>query len=240
MRIERETTSITGFSPRHHGKVICMIKTLEQLVEYINSDKYNQITVNRIIEENGWMDTSSRSDYDVCQSGDRKVVLDENTGEAKIVSIDTMYLLGKAVAIIEDICGYEKGFPKLFSSICAPPAKSQSLLYWSREALKNGCEDLSFMDVLDYRNMTMNDPFGRYWVGYYRTKNELCREKERLRIGTVVRELREKKGYSLRKLSELSGVSVQNLTKIEHGRYNVSIDILGRISTALGAQITIE
>lgn len=63
---------------------------------------------------------------------------------------------------------------------------------------------------------------------------------ERSRIGAIVKTLRERKGYTLRQLSELSGVSVQNLTKIEHGRYNVSIDILGRISTALGAQITIE
>ena len=216
-----------------------MIKTLEQLVEYINSDEYNQITVNNIIEERGWIDTSSKSDYDVCQSGDRKVVLDENTGEAKIVSIDTMYLLGKAVASIEHTCGNEEGFPKPFSSVCAPPRKAQAFLYWSREALKKGC-DLSFIDVLDYRSTPMHDPFGRYWVGYYQTKNEISRGNERRRIGSAVKDLREKKGYSLRKLSELSGVSVQNLTKIEHGKYNVSIDILGRIATALDAQISIE
>lgn len=68
----------------------------------------------------------------------------------------------------------------------------------------------------------------------------MTKEQERLRIGLLIKTLRERKGYTLRQLSELSGVSVQNLTKIEHGRYNVSIDILGRISAALGAQITIE
>lgn len=68
----------------------------------------------------------------------------------------------------------------------------------------------------------------------------MTKEQERLRIGLLIKTLRERKGYTLSQLSELSGVSVQNLTKIEHGRYNVSIDILGRISTVLGAQITIE
>lgn len=81
-----------------------MINTLEGLVDYINGEDFNMLVVNKIIEENGWRDTSGISDYDVCQSGSRKVVLDDNTGEAKIVSIDAMWLLGKAVAIIKHVC----------------------------------------------------------------------------------------------------------------------------------------
>lgn len=217
-----------------------MINTLEGLVEYINGEDYNQLVVNRIIEDNGWIDTSDRSDYDVCQSGSRKVILNENTGEAKIVSIDTMWLLGKAVATIEHVCKSREGFPQSFQSICAPPKKAQSFMYWCREAMKDNVEDLSFVNDLGYQNLVMSDPFGRYWVGYYQTKCDLTKSDERTKIGDAVRELREKKGYSLRQLSELSGVSYQNITKIEHGRYNVSVDILGRLATALDASIKLE
>lgn len=217
-----------------------MITSLEELVEYINGDDYNQLVVNEAIDRNGWMDTSMRSDYDVCQFGDRKVILDENTGKAKIVSIDTMWLLGKAVATIEHVCKSREGFPRSFQTVCAPPKKAQSFMYWCREALKSDEELLLFVNDLDYQNLVMSDPLGRYWVGYYQTKCDLSKSDERTKIGNAVRELREKKGYSLRQLSELSGVSYQNITKIEHGRYNVSVDILGRLATALDASIKFE
>lgn len=63
---------------------------------------------------------------------------------------------------------------------------------------------------------------------------------ERLRIGYMVAERRKALGYSIRGLSVICGVSAQNITKIENGRYNVSIDILGKIASALGMQITLN
>lgn len=62
----------------------------------------------------------------------------------------------------------------------------------------------------------------------------------RERIGQQVAELRARRGMTLRQLAEKSGVSSQNITKIEHGRYNVSIDILDKVASALGAQLEIE
>ena len=58
-------------------------------------------------------------------------------------------------------------------------------------------------------------------------------------IGKRVAEIRQAKGLSIRQLAELCGVSAQNITKIEHGRYNVSIDILGKICEALGCKLDI-
>ena len=63
------------------------INTLYQLAEYINSDDYNQIKVNKAIEKNGWYDTSHVSDYDVCAYGSDKVVLNPDTGIAEVVSL---------------------------------------------------------------------------------------------------------------------------------------------------------
>ena len=61
----------------------------------------------------------------------------------------------------------------------------------------------------------------------------------RNRIGQEIADMRNRHGLTLNQLSELSGVSMQNLTKIEHGRYNVSIDILGKVAAAMGAIVTI-
>lgn len=61
----------------------------------------------------------------------------------------------------------------------------------------------------------------------------------RERIGQRIAELRKAKGMTLVQLSELSGITFQNITKIEHGKYNVSIDILTKLCNVLGAEINI-
>lgn len=62
------------------------IDSLYDLADYINGNGYNQLVVNRLIVINDWVDTSEHSIYSVCQDGDgREVVLDENTGKAKVV-----------------------------------------------------------------------------------------------------------------------------------------------------------
>lgn len=63
---------------------------------------------------------------------------------------------------------------------------------------------------------------------------------EREFIGKKVAEIRNDKGYSIRELANLCGVNYSNIGKIERGAYNVSIDILSRISNALGCEITLE
>lgn len=62
----------------------------------------------------------------------------------------------------------------------------------------------------------------------------------REQIGRQVAELRNKRGLSTRQLAELCGVDSSNIGKIERGRYNVSVGILGRVCDALGARLKIE
>lgn len=62
----------------------------------------------------------------------------------------------------------------------------------------------------------------------------------RLRVGQRIAEIRQQKGYSLRQLSELCGVTFQNLNKIENGKYNVSVDILYKVCKALEVEFKIE
>ena len=62
---------------------------------------------------------------------------------------------------------------------------------------------------------------------------------ERERIGALLAQKRNEAGLSVRALAELAGVSYQNITKIENGKYNVSIDILAKIVNALNCKIDI-
>ena len=59
-------------------------------------------------------------------------------------------------------------------------------------------------------------------------------------IGRQLAELRAKRGMTAQQVADLSGVNRVNVTKIERGVYNVSVDILGRVCDALGARLKIE
>lgn len=62
---------------------------------------------------------------------------------------------------------------------------------------------------------------------------------ERERIGRLLADKRNEAGLSVRALAELAGVSYQNITKMENGKYNVSIDILSKIANALDCKLDI-
>lgn len=62
----------------------------------------------------------------------------------------------------------------------------------------------------------------------------------RVYIGKKIAEIRQAKGLSIRQFAEASGVNFANIYKIEKGKYNVSIDILGKICEALGYHVDIK
>lgn len=59
----------------------------------------------------------------------------------------------------------------------------------------------------------------------------------RERIGRRIAEIRAESGLSTRQLADMCGVNFSNIGKIERGAYNVSIDILSKVSIALGYEI---
>lgn len=65
-------------------------------------------------------------------------------------------------------------------------------------------------------------------------------QNHRIRIGQQIAHIRKEKGLTILELSEMTGLDNSNIGKIERGRYNVGIDILGRIADALGVEIKIE
>jgi transcriptional regulator with XRE-family HTH domain len=55
----------------------------------------------------------------------------------------------------------------------------------------------------------------------------------RLKLGDTIRLVREKRGYSQEKLAELMGVNRSTISKIENGRFSITVDYLVRFSISL-------
>ena len=66
-----------------------------------------------------------------------------------------------------------------------------------------------------------------------------CKDNIRQRIGSQLRALREAKGYTLRQLAEEAQINHSHIGKIENGTYNIRIDTLYQVASALGCEIAI-
>lgn len=62
---------------------------------------------------------------------------------------------------------------------------------------------------------------------------------DRLRIGNRLREIREAQGLTTTQLGGMCGLTQSTISKVENGKWSVSLDILSKISEALGARVEI-
>ncbi|MBS3914318.1 MAG: helix-turn-helix transcriptional regulator [Bacteroidetes bacterium] len=76
-----------------------------------------------------------------------------------------------------------------------------------------------------------------YTHGFSFTYGGSDRNEERERIGAKIKKLREEKGIEAKQLALLANIDAANLSRIEKGRYAVGLDILARISNALGVKV---
>lgn len=59
-------------------------------------------------------------------------------------------------------------------------------------------------------------------------------------IGKRIAELRAEKKLSLQELSDKSGVTKANISRIENGKYNVGIDVLTKLAEAINCTIVVQ
>ena len=52
----------------------------------------------------------------------------------------------------------------------------------------------------------------------------------RIKVGETLKEMREKKGYSQDELAEAMNVNRTTISKIENGKFNLSLDYLSKFS----------
>ena len=62
----------------------------------------------------------------------------------------------------------------------------------------------------------------------------------RMRIGEKITALRKERGLSIRQLAEKSGVNISAISAIENGKASTGIDVLQKLASALGADLSIS
>lgn len=59
-------------------------------------------------------------------------------------------------------------------------------------------------------------------------------------IGAIIKDIRTRRGLSIRALGDLSGVQFANIGKLERGEYNPSVNILNKILLALNCELIVR
>lgn len=85
---------------------------------------------------------------------------------------------------------------------------------------------------------------GDYAIAFFRKRNSpdedlkyRDRNLHRVMFGVKMQEARKRADMDLDQLSAYTGIKIRNLENIENGRFDVSIDIIGNIASALGCTI---
>jgi len=68
---------------------------------------------------------------------------------------------------------------------------------------------------------------------FFKGNNLSLETNQESRIGQRIRQAREQKGYTVQQLAERSGIKRPNLSRLEHGRHQPSLETLERIAEAL-------
>lgn len=150
------------------------------------------------------------------------------------------YTLGRIVALTEASLD---NTPHEFAAKCIRSPLG-FFSKWFREAcLKDGDHQKTMSDLVDVLDpewvfparLSANEQT-KAWEGYNRQRAT----DSRAVIGRSISELRREKGITQEQLSSLSGVTSTNISKIEKGKYNVSVDLLQKLLLALGADWSIK
>lgn len=153
---------------------------------------------------------------------------------------DKPYLLGRIASLVSNIIEVPSDF---MGQVAVSPLQKLSCHYV--EACKCHSHPLyeELMDVIskygDARipSFLVDKDAGQAWIGYYHQSAEIQKCEERKRIGQLLANRRKELGLTTRQLAESVGFDHSNIVKIENGRYSVGIDVLSKISGAMGMRI---
>lgn len=62
----------------------------------------------------------------------------------------------------------------------------------------------------------------------------------RIKVGETLKQMREKKGYSQDELAEAMNVNRSTISKIENGKFNLSVDYLSKFSWFLDFELQLK
>ena len=143
------------------------------------------------------------------------------------------YLLGRATAAIEKLTD----MPHRVVSVIAAHPIDMAKCWLQKATVKDADELVGIMSQIDQipTSLTLVQQ-GDFWMGYYSQCNE-CNFRER--IGQQLRAARLARDLNLIQVAELAGMTEATVSKIENGKWSVSLDILERVCKALDVTLTL-
>lgn len=152
---------------------------------------------------------------------------------------DSAYLVGRIIAVIERYASAH------FGPLTKTKMFSMPLYYASAFTRYVDSEDPFWSELScclpDLPRSLNPSQQGTAQLGYYHQKAAYSScTTYRERLGSELQTLRVQKGLTVRELGDACGLAFTTISKIENGKYNVSVDILGRVADALGYRLTFE
>lgn len=141
------------------------------------------------------------------------------------------YLLGRVTGLVARLTDMPH---RVVPKIAASPI--EIVKCWLPKAtIKDQDELMSIMSQIDEipTSLTIVQQ-GDFWMGYYKQ----CSENSfRERIGNQMKAIRMTRGMSLSQVANLSGTTETTISKIENGKWSVSIDMIEKVCRALNVEI---
>lgn len=144
------------------------------------------------------------------------------------------YLLGRATALVERITDMPH---RVVAKIAAHPIDMVQV-WLVKATIKDQDELMEVMSQIDEipTSLTIVQQ-GDFWMGYYKQ----CHDSSfREQIGNQLKSVRLSKDLSLEQLAELAEMTPATISKIENGKWSVSLDILERVCRALGVTLSLR
>lgn len=141
------------------------------------------------------------------------------------------YLLGRATALVERITGMPN---RVVPKIAAHPI--EIVRHWLIKATVADTDELvEVMSQIDEIPVSLTVvQQSDFWLGYYRQ----CSDNSfRERLGSQLKAVRLTRGMSLNQVALLSGTTETTISKIENGKWSVSIDLIERVCRALNVEL---
>ena len=150
------------------------------------------------------------------------------------------YTFGRLVALV---AASLDNLPEGFEAKCIRQPRGYFATWFKRACLNEGEHQRMMMEIVDSLDPEWVFPAGlpqseqtKAWEGYYKQRST----DSRAQFGKMVAELRTKRGLTIYELASLSGLHHTNISKIENGKYNVSLDLLTKLMNALNGEIKLS
>ena len=143
------------------------------------------------------------------------------------------YLLGKVTGLVARLTDMPH---RVVSKIAAHPIELVEV--WLKEATIKDTDELTeVMGQIDKIPSSLPiEQQGDFWMGYYKQ----CSESSfRERIGNQLKAIRLTREMSLSQVANLAATSETTISKIENGKWSVSIDLLEKVCRALNVEIVL-